>query len=84
MRKRGFTDKLYFINFIITWVFVLVCVILTIVSQITGYTDLQIITVGIPAVFAELSIHTGFVIHKAKVENLAKFNKLEDTNINVE
>lgn len=42
------------------------------------------ISVGVPAAFAELALHTGFVIHKAKVENLAKFNKLNDASINME
>ena len=84
VKRRGFTDKLYFLNFIITWVFVAVCVVLTIISQVTGYTDLQIVSVGIPAAFAELSVHTGFIIHKARVENLAKHNKLEDATVNID
>ena len=84
IKRRGFTDKLYFLNFIITWLFVAVCVVLTVISQVTGYTDLQIVSVGIPAAFAELSVHTGFIVHKARVENLAKHNKLEEATVNIE
>lgn len=82
--KRGFTDRLYVLNFCITWGFVVICIILTIVGFHYGVTDLQIVSVGIPAAFAELGIHTGFVIHKARVENLAKFKKLDDANINID
>lgn len=34
--------------------------------------DLAVINYGIPAAFAELGIHTGFIIWKAKTENCRK------------
>lgn len=71
-KSRGFTDKLYFINFCFTWAFMAVCIILTAVGQYTGTTNMDLLAYGIPAAFGELAIHTGFIIHKAKVENLEK------------
>ena len=73
IKKRGFTDKLYFLNLILTWLFVTICIVITINSGKLGITDLSIISVGIPAAFAELGIHTGFVVWKAKTENISKF-----------
>lgn len=74
VKKRGFTDKLYFLNLTLSWVFVVICIILTTFSGMLGITDLSLVSVGIPAVFAELGIHTGFVIWKAKTENVQKFS----------
>ena len=73
MRNRGFTDKLYFLNLTLSWLFILICIVITIFSGSLGITDLSIASVGIPAVFAELGIHTGFIVWKAKTENISKF-----------
>lgn len=70
--RRGFTDKLYYYNFRAVWLFVAACFILTAASGYLGVTDLSIVSVGIPAVFAELGVHTGFIIWKAKTENCRK------------
>ena len=78
--RRGFTDKLYYYNFRAVWVFVVACYILTAVSGYLGVTDLSIVTVGIPAAFTELGLHTGFIVWKAKTENCRKhkdFSQME-------
>ncbi len=75
MRKRGFTDRLYLTNFIITWVFVLMCYIATLFSGILNVTDLSTLSAGITCAFSELAIHTAFIIWKAKVENIEKHKK---------
>ena len=49
-----------------------VCVILTAVGQHTGNTSMDLLVYGIPAAFGELAIHTGFIIHKARLENESK------------
>lgn len=72
-KKRGFTDKLYFLNLTLSWLFIIVCIIITTFSGKLGIQDLSIVSVGLPAVFAELGIHTGFVVWKAKTENMSKF-----------
>ena len=72
-KKRGFTDKLYFLNLTLSWLFIVICIIITIFSGKLGIQDLSIVSVGLPAVFAELGIHTGFIIWKAKTENISKF-----------
>lgn len=76
--KRSFTDKLYLFNLIFSWLFIAICIALTIFSGYLNITDLSIVNVGIPTIFAELSVHTGFVIWKAKVENCRKF---KDVNL---
>lgn len=82
MRKRGFTDKLYLTNFIITWMFVLMCFIATLCSGILGITDLSVLSSAITCAFAELGIHTGFIVWKAKVENCRKHkNDMDIMNI---
>lgn len=75
--KRGFSEKLYFYNFRAVWTFTAACFILDALSGYLGITDLSVISAGIPAAFAELGIHTGFIIWKAKTENCRKF---EDVN----
>lgn len=70
--KRGFTDKLYYYNFRAIWIFTMACFILTAASGYLNVTDLSIVSVGIPAAFAELGVHTGFIIWKAKTENCRK------------
>jgi len=72
-KKRGFTDKLYFLNLTLSWLFIIVCIVITIFSGKLGITDLSIVSVGLPAVFAELGIHTGFIVWKAKTENINKY-----------
>ena len=77
-KKRSFTDRLYMFNLVASWCFILVCILLTIFSGYLNITDLSIINIGIPTIFAELSVHTGFIIWKAKVENCRKF---KDVNL---
>ena len=72
-KSRGYTDKLYFLNLTLSWLFILVCIVITIFSGKLGITDLSLVSVGLPAVFAELGIHTGFIVWKAKTENISKY-----------
>lgn len=72
MRKRGFTDRLYLTNFVITWIFVALCFVATLFSGILGITDISALSTAISCAFAELGIHTGFIVWKAKVENCEK------------
>lgn len=78
MKKRSFTDKLYVFNLVASWLFIIICVLLTVFSGYLNITDLSIINIGIPTIFAELGVHTGFIIWKAKVENCRKF---KDVNL---
>ena len=71
-KDRGFTDQLYWLNFRCTWAFVIVCVIITVFSGVWGITDLSLVSYGIPTAFAELGVHTGYIVWKAKCENLNK------------
>ena len=79
--RRGFSDKLYFYNFRAVWIFTGACFVLNALSGILNISELAVITYGIPAAFAELSIHTGFIVWKAKTENCRKnrdYSKLKE------
>lgn len=77
-KKRGFTDRLYLINLLLSWSFIFVCIVLTMISGVLCITDLSVVSYGIPAIFAEQGLHTGFIIWKAKAENMAKYGKKDD------
>lgn len=78
MKSRGFTDKLYVVNLIFCVATVIISFVAIFMSGIIGITDLSPISVIIPSAFSELAVHTGFVIWKAKAENMVKFNMKED------
>lgn len=79
-KDRGFSDQLYWLNFKFTWIFVGVCVLVTLLSGVLNITDLSLISYGVPAAFAELGVHTGYIVWKAKSENINKHQipELED------
>lgn len=84
IKSRGYTDKLYFLNLTLSWLFIIVCIVITIFSGKLGITDLSLVSVGLPAVFAELGIHTGFIVWKAKTENINKFGINPETYVSGE
>ncbi len=70
--KRGFTDKMYLYNV----VFVTAVVIISFIAVFLSgklMIDTSAISVIIPSAYAELAVHTGFVIWKAKAENARKY-----------
>lgn len=80
-KNRGFTDKLYFLNLTLSWLFIVICIVLTALSGKLGILDLSVVSVGIPAVFTELGVHTGFVVWKAKTENMSKYGLKDDNYV---
>lgn len=74
-KKRGFSDKMYYLNLKITWVFVIACFILNMLSGVLNIDNLAIIEVGIPAVFVELGLYSSFNLSKNKAENIEKLKK---------
>lgn len=79
--RRGFSDKLYYYNFLIVWIFVASCFALTVFSGFLNVTDLSIVSVGIPAAFAELGVHTAFIVWKAKAENCRKHKDVSNEDL---
>ena len=75
IKNRGFTDKLYFINLIFTWIYTILCLIFTLLGKNIGIEDYSFVHVVCPLIWAELTVHTAFIIWKAKVENLSKWTK---------
>ena len=76
-RRRGFTDKMYLYNVIFVTAVVIVSFIAVFLSG-KLMMDTSAISVIIPSAYAELAVHTGFVIWKAKAENARKYR---DVNI---
>lgn len=76
--SKSFTDSLYFVNLLLAWLFVIWCSLLTVYGDNWGVQDYSIIVYGLPLVFAELSVHTGFIITKATKENLNMHKEDED------
>lgn len=86
-KKRGFNDRLYLLNFIVTWVFVALCLLLTVFSAFYTISDLSVVSVGLPVAFSQLGLHTGWIVWKAKAENCRRFkdvNRLEELEGEVE
>ena len=84
--RRGFTDRLYFTNLIFAWGYTFLCMVFTLVGPLIGVEDYSFVSIVCPLVWAELTVHTGFIIHKAKCENLSKFagdNVIANASMNV-
>lgn len=78
--RRGFTDRMYYYNFVAVHVIVGAVVALTALSGILGITDMSAMAAIPPCAYTELGIHTGFIVWKAKVENCRKnkdYSRLE-------
>lgn len=84
MKNRGFTDKLYFMNLLFTWLYTILCVVLTCLGGRIGIEDYSFVSIVTPLIWAELGVHTGYIISKAKAENLNKWKVGENANINVD
>lgn len=76
--KMEFSKKMY----LFTTGFAIFCVLITFAliafSGVLGITDLSVLGVIITSCFAEVSVHSGFYIWKAKYENGRKY---KDVNI---
>ena len=72
IKRRGYTDRLYFCNLVMTWIYTLLCLVFSLLGSRIGIEDYSFVSIVCPLVWAELGVHTAFIIHKAKVENLKK------------
>lgn len=72
MIKRGFTDKLYVINLIIVILVTIASFIVVIYSGQLAITDMSPIVSVLSGAYGELAVYTGFIVWKAKNENINK------------
>lgn len=73
VKGRGFTDKLYFYNFVAVQTLMAAILAITALGGVLGLTDLSPLG-GIPQwAYTELGIHTAFIVWKAKAENSRKY-----------
>ena len=77
-KSRGFTDRLYIVNFIMTWLFVWGCFIASLILARYEVTDVPMFSVAIGCAFTELGFHTSYVVWKSKSENIAKFGNKDN------
>lgn len=78
IKSRGFTDRLYFLNLILTWIFVWACFIVVILSSIFNISDMTVLSTAISCAFGELAVHTSLIVWKAKAENINKHKGLKE------
>ena len=76
-RKRGFTDKMYLYNVIFVTAVVIISYTAVFLSGKLEI-DTSAISVIVPSAYAELGVHTGFVIWKAKAENARKYKDVNE------
>lgn len=78
--KMEFSKKMY----LFTTGFAIFCVLVTFgliaFSGVLGITDLSVLGVVITSCFAEVSVHSGFYIWKAKYENGRKYKDVNLTS----
>lgn len=73
IRRRGFTDRLYFYNFWAVHVLMAAILSITALGGVLGLSDLSPLS-SIPQwAYTELGIHTAFIVWKAKAENSRKY-----------
>lgn len=60
-------------NLKFAWIFTVLCFVLTVFSGKLEVYDLSVIVYGLPVVWAELALHTKWIIEKATIENKRKF-----------
>lgn len=70
--RRGFTDRLYVYNVSFVTVIVALAFVLMFLSCFAERIDLSPLAYIVPSAFGELALHTGFIIWKAKTENINK------------
>lgn len=72
IKKRGYTDKLYFYNFCAVHILMAAILIITALGGVLNLADLSPLS-NIPQwAYGELALHTGFIVWKAKAENCRK------------
>ena len=72
--KQGWTNRVYWINFTLVWLFVFICLILTMFSGVLNM-DMSFTTAAVTAAFLELGAHTAFIIKKTEAENVTKIKE---------
>jgi len=83
IKKRGFTDRLYFYNLIAVWIYTVLCLVFSVLGGRIGIDDYSFVSIVCPLVWGELGVHTGFVVTKARIENINKNLPLENATINI-
>lgn len=71
--KQGFTYKLYALNLILAWVFIVAGTVLSVLG-----CDTSFYASAVPYIFGEVAVYSAVVVTKTKAENLAHINQEGD------
>ena len=71
-KSRGFTDRLYIINFLLVILITIFSFLFTVFAGIIGIEDTTVFNTALISAWGELAIHTGFIVSKSKKENSKK------------
>ena len=75
MRRRGFTDKC-FLFYTKTWIIILIIgVVISVAAPFINITDLSVINTIVEKATEAMMVFIGFIVWKAKSENMKKFNR---------
>lgn len=75
MRRRGFTDKC-FLFYTKTWIIILIMgVVITVAAPFININDLSVINTIVEKATEAMMVFIGFIVWKAKSENMKKFNR---------
>lgn len=77
-RKRGWSDTLYWMNLKFAWYYTYVCVILSCIGGFIGIADYSFVSIGLPIVWGEVSVHSAAIVWKTKAENVAKIGQKDN------
>jgi len=78
MHMRGYTDRLYVLNFLCVMMITAASLVILFFNVIRDGGDMSGVSTLLTVAWAELGTHTGFIIWKAERENMKKFNKDKD------
>lgn len=74
-KRRGFTDKC-FLFYTKTWIIILIMgVVITVAAPFININDLSVINTIVEKSTEAMMVFIGFIVWKAKSENMKKFNR---------
>lgn len=74
-KKRGFTDRCYMFYTAVWLCIIFASLLLTVLSGYIGILDLSPVNIAVEKTTEVMIVFTGFIVWKAKNENINKYGK---------
>lgn len=85
MEDQGTNMKLYYLNFTMVWVYAWLClVVITFSGYLNVVMEASVLGTTVSCAFAELGLHTGFIVWKSQRENCRKYKDVNQQESEVE